>query len=154
MPLSKIISIGDELLIGQVINSNAAFLSEKLFTIGLPVKRTVTIGDNEKDLVEELYDSMKNFDVTIITGGLGPTHDDLTKPILVKFFGDELVINENVLDNVKAIFKNRGIKMPEANKEQALVPKNCNIIWNPNGTAPGLCYEREGRFVTTQFCHC
>ncbi len=147
MPYSKIISVGDEILIGQIINSNAAFISEKLYGIGLPVKRIVSIGDTEDELIAELYDSLSHFDVTIITGGLGPTHDDITKPVLTKFFNDELVLNENVLENVKNIFHSRGLTMPGVNVEQAMVPKSCNIIWNPNGTAPGMSFEKEGKFI-------
>lgn len=147
MPNSKIISIGDEILIGQIINSNAAYISEKLYSIGLPVKQIISIGDIESDLITALYDSLNNFEVTIITGGLGPTHDDITKPVLTKFFNDELVLNENVLENVKNIFHSRGYNMPSVNVEQAMIPKSCNIIWNPNGTAPGMSFEKEGRFI-------
>lgn len=147
MPISKIISVGDEILIGQTVNSNAAFISEKLYGIGLPVKRIVSIGDTEDELIAELYDSISKFDVTIITGGLGPTHDDITKPVLTKFFNDELVLNENVLENVKNIFQSRGLTMPAVNVEQAMVPKSCNIIWNPNGTAPGMSFDKDGKFI-------
>jgi molybdenum cofactor synthesis domain len=147
MAVAKIISIGDELLIGQVTNTNSTFIAEKLNFISIPVTRVVAIGDNEKDIIEELNDSVKNFDVTVITGGLGPTHDDITKNILVRFFKDELVLNENILENVKGIFKQRGVEMPEVNKEQALVPKSSMIIWNPNGTAPGMYFEKEGKLI-------
>lgn len=147
MPNSKIINIGDEILIGQIVNSNAAFISEKLYSIGLPVRQIISIGDTEDDLINELYDSVNNYEVTIITGGLGPTHDDITKPVLTKFFNDELVLNENVLENVKNIFQSRGYTMPSVNVEQAMIPKTCNIIWNPNGTAPGMSFEKEGRFI-------
>jgi nicotinamide-nucleotide amidase len=147
MPNSKIISIGDEILIGQIVNSNAAFISEKLYSIGLPVRQIISIGDTEDDLINELYDSVNNYEVTIITGGLGPTHDDITKPVLTKYFNDELILNENVLENVKNIFQSRGFTMPGVNVEQAMIPKSCNIIWNPNGTAPGMSFEKEGRFI-------
>ncbi len=145
MPNSKIISIGDEILIGQISNTNSQFIAEKLFSIGIPVKKIITIGDTKEELVAELNDSLLNFDVTVITGGLGPTHDDLTKPVMTEFFGDELITDENVLENVRNIFKSRGIKMPEINREQALVPKNAMIIWNRNGTAPGMYFEKEGK---------
>lgn len=145
MPNSKIISIGDEILIGQISNTNSQFIAEKLFSIGIPVKKIITIGDTKEELVAELNDSLLNFDVTVITGGLGPTHDDLTKPVMTEFFGDELIMDENVLENVRNIFKSRGIKMPEINREQALVPKNAMIIWNRNGTAPGMYFEKEGK---------
>jgi nicotinamide-nucleotide amidase len=147
MAASKIISIGDEILIGQISNTNSQFIAEKLFSIGIPVRKIITIGDTKEELITELEDSISNFDVTVITGGLGPTHDDITKPVLTEFFGDELIINENVLENVRNIFKSRGIKMPEINKEQALVPKNAMIIWNRNGTAPGMYFEKDGKHI-------
>ncbi|HEY5124795.1 MAG TPA: molybdopterin-binding protein, partial [Ignavibacteria bacterium] len=106
---AKIISIGDEILIGQIINSNASYIAEKLYKIGIPVERVISIGDNQKDLINELKDSVKYFNVTIITGGLGPTHDDITKPVLVKYFKDKLVLNKKVLEQVSRIFKSRNI---------------------------------------------
>lgn len=141
MLASKIISIGDEILIGQIVNTNAAFIGEKLYSIGIPVIRIVTIGDDRQALLNELEDSKKNFDVTIITGGLGPTHDDLTKKILVDYFNDELVCDDKVMNHVKSIFKNRNVKMPEVNYEQALIPKKSKVIWNENGTAPGIWFD-------------
>jgi len=144
---SKIISIGDEILIGQIVNSNAAFIGEKLFAAGIPVERIVTIGDTEQALVDELDDSIKNFDATVITGGLGPTHDDITKPVIVKYFNDELITDERVLEKVKSIFKSRNVKMPDVNFEQAKVPASCRVIYNENGTAPGMWMERKNRVI-------
>ena len=147
MLISKVISIGDEILIGQIINSNAAFISSRLYTIGIPVKRIVSIPDREEELLLELTDSVENFDVTIITGGLGPTHDDITKPVLTKFFEDELITDEEVLEHINDLFKKRNIKMPESNEEQATVPRNSKIIWNDIGTAPGLWFEKDDHVV-------
>lgn len=144
---SKIISIGDELLIGQIVNTNAAYLGEKLFSIGIPVERTVVISDEESVLLSELDDSVNNYDVTIITGGLGPTHDDITKPVIVKYFKDELITDETVLAHVMKIFSDRKIKMPEINKGQALVPKNSEVIHNESGTAPGIWIENNGKII-------
>lgn len=144
---SKIISIGDEILIGQIVNTNAAFISEKLYSIGIPVKIINSIADTEEALLRELDDSIKNFDVTVITGGLGPTHDDITKPILLKYFNDELVSDEKVLDHVKNIFKSRNIAMPDVNYGQAMVPKKSKVIWNRMGTAPGIWIEKENKIV-------
>jgi nicotinamide-nucleotide amidase len=144
---AKIISIGDEILIGQIINSNASYISGKLYKIGIPVERVITIGDNQKDLINELKDSVKYFNVTIITGGLGPTHDDITKPVLVKYFKDKLVLNKKVLEQVSRIFKSRNIKMPEANINQAMVPLKAKVIWNNCGTAPGILYKNEKKII-------
>lgn len=145
MPVSKIISVGDEILIGQITNTNSQYIAEKMFSIGIPVKKIVSIGDTSEELLAELKDSQRNFDVTIITGGLGPTHDDITKPVLTEYFEDELVPDEKVMENVKSIFRSRGIKMPEINKGQALVPKKAMIIWNRNGTAPGMYFEKDDK---------
>lgn len=144
---SKIISVGDEILIGQIINTNAAYLGDKLFSAGIPAGKMTVIGDEEKMLLEELEDSVKNYEVTIITGGLGPTHDDITKPVLVKFFRDELIQNEKVLSHVKNIFASRNINMPEVNYGQALVPRKSEVIWNQNGTAPGIWYEADNKII-------
>ena len=147
MLLSKIITIGDEILIGQVINTNASFISEKLFSIGIPVKKVITIEDTEEALLNELDDSIKNYDVTIITGGLGPTHDDVTKPTLIKYFNDELISDEKVLEHVKNIFKRRNLNMPPVNYGQAMVPKNSKVIFNESGTAPGIWIERNKKII-------
>lgn len=144
---SKLISIGDEILIGQIVNTNATYLGDKLFSAGIPAEKTIVIGDEETILLEELEDSVKNYDVTIITGGLGPTHDDITKPVLVKFFRDEMKQDEKVLAHVKNIFASRNIKMPEVNFDQAMVPCKSEVIWNQNGTAPGIWYESEGKVI-------
>lgn len=140
---SKIISIGDEILIGQVVNTNAAYLGDRLFSIGMPDEKTVVIGDEENILLDELKDSLENYDVTVITGGLGPTHDDITKPVLIKFFKDRLVLDKKVLRHVKNIFSSRNLRMPEVNTGQAMVPENSIVIRNANGTAPGLIIEKN-----------
>ncbi len=144
---SKLITIGDEILIGQVVNTNAAYLGDKLFSIGIPVEKTVVIGDDEKILLMEFEDSFKNYDVTLVTGGLGPTHDDITKPAILKFFKDELKTDEKVLRHVENIFKSRNLIMPVVNEDQAKVPKKSKIIWNANGTAPGIWIEEGGKIL-------
>ena len=142
---SKILTVGDEILIGQIVNTNAAFLGDVLFSLGLPVEKSVTIGDDEKMLLDELQDSFNNCDLTIITGGLVPTYDDITKPVLLKYFNDELILDEKVLEHVKGIFSGRNVTMPETNIGQAMVPSKSKVIWNVNGTAPGIWMEKEGK---------
>ncbi|CAN5500048.1 competence/damage-inducible protein A [soil metagenome] len=142
---AKLLTIGDEILIGQIINSNAAFIGEKMYSIGIPVEKMVSIGDTEQALIEELDDSMRHFDVTLITGGLGPTHDDITKPVMVRYFNDELVLNEAILEHVKSFFEIRNIPMPEVNRGQAEVLKYGDYIQNSLGTAPGLWKELFGK---------
>lgn len=142
---SKILTVGDEILIGQIVNTNAAFLGDVLFSIGLPVEKSVTIGDDEKMLLDEFQDSVNNYDLTIITGGLGPTHDDITKPVLIKFFNDELILDDKVLKHVTEIFSTRGVLMPATNVGQAMVPSKSKVIWNKNGTAPGIWIEQDNK---------
>lgn len=144
---TKIISIGDEILIGQIVNTNAAYIGDKLFSAGFPVEKTIVIGDEENILLEELKDSMDKYDITIITGGLGPTHDDITKPTLIKFFDDKYISDEKVLEHVKNIFRRRNIKMPAVNIAQALIPSRSKVIWNESGTAPGIMFEENGKII-------
>lgn len=143
---TKVISIGDEILIGQIVNTNSAFINEKLNCLGIKVKKVVTIGDNRQDLLDELNDSLNNdYQINIITGGLGPTHDDITKPILVEFFNDELILDEKVLEKVKSIFAKRNVVMPETNIGQAMIPSKSKVIWNEYGTAPGILMEKDNK---------
>lgn len=142
---SKILTVGDEILIGQIVNTNAAYLGDILFSIGMPVEKSVTIGDDEQMILDEFKDSIENYDLTIITGGLGPTHDDITKPALIKFFNDELILDKKVLDHVEKIFTTRNIPMPKTNEGQAMVPSKSKVIWNANGTAPGIWMEQGNR---------
>ncbi|MBX7046673.1 MAG: competence/damage-inducible protein A [Ignavibacteria bacterium] len=142
---SKILTVGDEILIGQIVNTNAAYLGDALFSLGMPVEKSVTIGDDEKMILDEFKDSLEKYDLTIITGGLGPTHDDITKPALVKFFNDELILNEKILDYVTKLFASRNIIMPKVNEGQAMVPSKSKVIWNANGTAPGIWMEQENK---------
>ena len=144
---SKLITIGDEILIGQIVNTNAAYLGDKLFSVGIPVEKAVVIGDEENILIRELDDSISNYDVTIITGGLGPTHDDITKPVLVKYFNDKLILNQDVLEHVRRIFSSRNLEMPEVNVNQAMVPENSDVIQNMNGTAPGIWIEKNNKVI-------
>lgn len=145
MQSSNIISVGDEILIGQIVNTNAAYLGDKLYSVGIPLAKITVVGDDVDELLSEFEHSLKNFDVTIITGGLGPTHDDVTKPALVRFFDDELVTDKRVLEHVKKFFEARKIVMPAVNEGQALVPKKSRVIWNENGTAPGLWIEKDSK---------
>lgn len=145
MVKAKIISIGDEILIGQITNTNSTYMCGKLYSIGIRVDKIITIGDEREVLLAELSDSLKNFDVTLITGGLGPTHDDITKPILTEFTGDKLIRRDDILEHIRGIFSRRNIVMPSSNEEQALVPSRASVIWNKNGTAPGLWFEIEGK---------
>ena len=138
----KIITIGDELLLGQVINTNASWLGEQLNFNGFKLDSVITIGDGEEDILNAL-DSCSDANIVIITGGLGPTADDITKPTLCKFFDTELVLNDDALENINSIFKLRGYQMSERNKLQAYIPKSCTYIPNRFGTAPCMWFEKN-----------
>lgn len=138
---AKLISIGDELLIGQVVNTNAAWLGNILTINGMEVISTLTIGDGEQDIWEAL-DSCSDVDIIVMTGGLGPTADDITKPTLCKYFNTELEFCQDAYDNVMSIFTKRGYQMTERNRGQAYIPKSCTYIPNRYGTAPCMWFEK------------
>lgn len=145
---ASIITIGDELLIGQTIDTNSAFIAQELNKIGVWVRRRVAVGDAFDDIWNALDEEGKQSDIVIITGGLGPTADDITKPLLCKYFGGKLVVNEEVLAHVKYLFEKvfrRPGPMLERNLKQAEVPDNCIVLHNARGTAPGMLFKRDGR---------
>jgi PncC family amidohydrolase len=140
---ASIITIGDELLIGQTIDTNSAFIAQELNKIGVWVKRRVAVGDVYDDIWQALDEEGKQADIIIITGGLGPTADDITKPLLCKYFGGQLVVNEKVLAYVKYLFEvvfRRPGPMLERNLKQAEVPDVCTVLYNERGTAPGMWF--------------
>lgn len=139
----KNISIGDELLIGQVINTNAAWLGEHLSAAGFKLDSVLTIGDSEKAILDA-FNACMDADLVLVTGGLGPTADDITKPTVCKFFDTELEFCQEAYDNVVALFKRRGFQMSERNRGQAMLPKACEYIPNTYGTAPCMWLEKKG----------
>jgi len=141
----EIISIGDELLIGNTLNTNATYIAKGLTAIGLEVVRITTIGDDADELRSALSEAMTSNDVTIMTGGLGPTHDDITKEIVADFFGSTLTLDETILDGLRRRFKTRGMEMASVNVGQAMVPVGADILNNPVGTAPGLLFTKNGK---------
>lgn len=143
---SYIISIGDELLIGQVINSNAAFIAQQLNSAGISVRKVLTVGDNEIDIMNAFREGYDNSDVVIVTGGLGPTHDDITKKLVCKFFQTDLVLHQESLENVKQIFQKRNLEFRKEAEEQAMVPRGAAVILNKRGTAPGIFFERNNKY--------
>ncbi|MDD8017892.1 MAG: competence/damage-inducible protein A [Bacteroidota bacterium] len=138
---AEIITIGDELLIGQVINTNQAYIAEQLNTVGIYCDRMTTVGDNENVILDSFTTAFERSDVVCVTGGLGPTHDDITKKVVSKFFKTELVMNNDVLAQIEVLAQRRNIAMIQSNIDQALVPKGCTIIPNSAGTAPGMMFE-------------
>lgn len=144
---ADIIAIGDEILIGQITDTNSTFMAKYLNDIGVEVNQITAISDEKEHIVNSLEDSLKRSDIVLITGGLGPTNDDITKYTLAEFFDTELVHSENVLDNIKHIFDGRGITLNKQNLDQALVPKNCIVLNNRMGTAPGMLFKDSGKMV-------
>lgn len=146
---TELISIGDELLIGQVVNTNASWMAQQLNNIGLNVVQITVTSDDRENIIIALTEAAKRADVILITGGLGPTNDDITKQTLCDYFNTKLIFNEIVFKNVQNIFTLRGFKVTEVNRKQAEVPENCTVIPNPNGTAPGMWFEKEGKIYVS-----
>ena len=147
--LTEIITIGDEILYGQTLDTNSHWLSGELDKIGIRVKRKTTIGDTEKDILAAFEKAEHDVDLVLITGGLGPTKDDLTKPCLVKYFNTNLILNQEALEDVKSYLESKGREVTELNRKQAEVPENASIIRNDYGTAPGLWIEKEGKIFVS-----
>ena len=143
---ASIITIGDELLIGQVIDTNSAWIAQEMNKIGVLMKRRVAVGDVWEEIWQALDEESKHADIIIITGGLGPTADDITKPLLCKYFGGTMVVHQPTLDHVTHIFENI-LKRPmiERNAKQAEVPDVCTVLMNERGTAPGMLFHKEGK---------
>lgn len=141
---ASIITIGDELLIGQTIDTNSAFIAQELNKIGVWVKRRIAIADDKQAILATLAEEAIRSSIIIITGGLGPTADDITKPALCEYFGAKLVVNQEALKNVTDIFQKLGRPLTERNATQAEVPDNCTALPNLRGTAPGMWFEQQG----------
>jgi nicotinamide-nucleotide amidase len=145
---AEIITIGDEILIGQIVNTNAAWLAKALTEIGVECVSIRTVRDSHEDICCALDDALKKVDLIIFTGGLGPTNDDLTKNSLCEYFKDSLVVNENVLYDITAFFKKKGKEdILDLNTNQALVPSKAKVIRNRLGTAPGLFFQQKNKNI-------
>ncbi|MBU3229218.1 competence/damage-inducible protein A [Clostridium algidicarnis] len=140
---AEIIAVGTELLLGDILNTNAQFLSKELAILGIEVYHQTVIGDNGERLLEAFDEAFKRCDVVITSGGLGPTKDDITKEMAAKYLGKELILNEEELKNIEKYFNKTGKKMTENNRKQAYFPKDDIILKNNNGTAPGAIMKGE-----------
>ena len=140
-----IITIGDEILIGQTLNTNAAYIGEQLTASQVNVIGSSVVPDDKEVILQEFERVTKLSDVVLVTGGLGPTHDDVTRSCVVDFFGTELVQNKEILAEIKKFFESRGRSLTKTNEDQALVPKIASPIHNPRGTAPGFWIEVKGK---------
>jgi nicotinamide-nucleotide amidase len=146
---TSIITIGDELLIGQTIDTNSAWIAQQLNGMGIWVHRRVAIGDIKEDILAALARESAVSDIVLITGGLGPTADDITKPTLCEYFNTRLVQNEAALENVLHIFESRGLPILQRNIDQSMVPEAATVIENKRGTAPGMWFEKDGKIYVS-----
>jgi nicotinamide-nucleotide amidase len=140
---ASIITIGDELLIGQTIDTNSAWIGAELSNLGFDVYRSTSIHDRREDILESLAEAEKKSDVVLITGGLGPTSDDITKQTLCEYFNTRLVMNDRVLQMIMEMLSKRNFPINENNRKQAEVPENCRVLENQTGTAPGMWFEKN-----------
>ncbi|MBK8145312.1 MAG: CinA family nicotinamide mononucleotide deamidase-related protein [Bacteroidetes bacterium] len=143
----SIITIGDELLIGQTIDTNSAWIAQQLNPIGIPVKRRIAVGDNKQEILDALERERNDSDIIIITGGLGPTSDDITKPVLCEYFNSGLIENAAVLKHIMSYFDKRNRPMLQSNLMQAMVPEVCEVLFNEEGTAPGMLFKEKGQVI-------
>lgn len=144
---ATIITIGDELLIGQTIDTNSAWIAQRLNDLGIDVYRRIAVADTETDIGQALDEELPRADIILVTGGLGPTSDDITKPFLCKYFGGKLVVNDRVLEHVKMLFQKRNRPFLPVNARQAEVPDVCTVLYNDVGTAPGMLFEKDGKWI-------
>jgi nicotinamide-nucleotide amidase len=144
---ADIITIGDEILIGQVIDTNSAFIGSELTKIGINIRQILSVSDNETDILNAIEKSIEKSDLIIMTGGLGPTSDDITKPALLRYFGGNLVLHQESLRVIIDFFTLRSKSISERNLKQAEVPDTCKVLINRSGTAPGMMFKKDEKLV-------
>lgn len=142
-----IINIGDEILIGETTNTNASWMAFSLDQCGVEVKKVIVIGDDHQAIISSLEEGLNEAELVLITGGLGPTHDDITKHTLCEYFNDKLIFDENVHSDIETLLGKHGKKINELNRTQAYVPAGCKVLSNKLGTAPGMMFDNNGRIV-------
>src|SRR3990170_994351 len=140
---AELLTIGDEILYGQIVDTNSQWMGAALSDAGIKVIRKTSVGDQESEILAAFAEAEERADIILITGGLGPTSDDLTKPCLAKYFNCEMRMHEEALAEVTEFFKSRGRELTEINRQQAALPDCCEKITNQMGTAPGMWFERN-----------
>lgn len=143
----SIITIGDEILYGHILDTNSKWLSQELNIIGVKILEKKSIGDEYSQIMDSIKNSLSNYDITILTGGLGPTNDDITKNCLNDYFKSKLIYHEKTLNHIKKIFLKRNLEFTVKNKNQALVPDTCKVLHNKFGTAPGMVFKDENKIL-------
>ncbi len=141
---AEIITIGDEILIGQIVDTNSAWMAEQLNLAGVEVYQITSVHDHREHILTALKEAGERADLVLITGGLGPTKDDITKTCLCEFFDTQLVFHEPTLVHITEKYKNRGVDMNKLNRGQAMLPESCTVLFNAEGSAPGMWFERDG----------
>ncbi len=144
-----VITIGDEILIGQIIDTNSAWIAKELNAVGVSVSKMMSVSDNEDVIIETLNTVIKEADLIILTGGVGPTKDDKTKSALSKYFNSKLFRHSPTLKKIEKLMANRGIPLTEINKQQADLPENCTILSNPEGSVPGMLFKKEKNIIVS-----
>jgi nicotinamide-nucleotide amidase len=144
MVKAEIITIGDEILYGQILDTNTQWISLELDKLGIKTVRKSSVGDQKSEILQILSEAAMRADVVFITGGLGPTKDDLTKKILAEYFGCELAMHPEALQDVTEFFAKRGRELSDINRDQALLPTKAEFIRNSQGTAPGMWFNEKG----------
>ena len=144
---ATIVTIGDEILIGQILDTNSRYISRALNAHGIIVAERTSIGDNRTQIVETLDRALSQSEVVIITGGLGPTKDDITKHTLCDYFGSTLRYDQVEAEHIRTMLEARNIAFNDLNRGQAMVPECCTVLHNAHGTAPGMWFEQDGRVV-------
>ena len=146
---AEIITIGDEILIGQILDSNSKWMAEELNKIGISVYQITSIQDDKQHIIKSLKEAQANCDIVILTGGLGPTKDDITKLTLTEYFNDELVLNEEIEAHIRAMFSKMDYPFTELNRDQALMPAKCEPLKNELGTASGMWFFENDKIVVS-----
>ena len=141
---ATVITIGDEILIGQIVDTNSAWIGQKFSELGVKLYEIISVGDDADQIFDALNRAKISSKIILMTGGLGPTKDDITKKMLVDYFNTELELNEEVWAKMKQIFEKRGSQVLELNRSQAMIPKDCTMLPNTRGTAQGMWFDREG----------
>lgn len=144
LAVCELISVGTEILLGDILNTDAQFLSIELAKLGISVIHQSTVGDNRERLLAQLKEAADRSNIIILSGGLGPTPDDLTKEVCCEFFGKKMFLHEPTVEKIKTYFSTKGMEMAQNNLKQAMLPKDCVIFPNDNGTAPGMAIEKDG----------
>ncbi|HLO43707.1 MAG TPA: competence/damage-inducible protein A [Leadbetterella sp.] len=146
---AEVVTIGDEILYGQITDTNSKWISEELDKIGIKTIRKSSVGDEKQQILDILKESTERADIVLITGGLGPTKDDITKKTLADFFGDELIINAHAEEFIRGFFEKRGRPFTELNRQQAAIPSKSTYLHNATGTAPGMWFDFNGKVIVS-----